>query len=751
MSKKLNFQVSAGLKDIIGKELITNKFVAIFELVKNSFDANSKKVDITFNYNGSDIVGIDIQDYGKGMDYNQIVDNWLNVAYSDKKPQNAIKKGIIFDRTQLGAKGVGRFSCDRVGSIVNLYSRKKGEEKVHHILINWDNFENVDDKSFLDIPVEYEEVKIEDFPLQGTLIKITNLREAWDRKELLELKSMLMKLISPNAGNSSEFTIELHADYEQEEDKLKVNEKDIVNGIIRNTLFETLNIKTVALKVDINAQGDAIETVLNDKGQEVFYIKEKNEYFDSLKDIHLRLFYMNRQAKLLFAKLMGVPQVSYGNIFVFKNGFRILPYGEKEDDFFGINLRQQQGVRRFFGTRDLVGRIEINGDAIGFTEVSSRDKGFIKTRQVDELKEFFLNKMKILETYVVDVLDWGDPDGDKFNFNNINFEKLVKQIAGITKKTNPIELRYDKNLIFEVSKQAANSSISNSLDKMTDIAEKSKNEQLISLVNSTKKQVNELKAQNKKLAKQNEANSKEQEATQQEIQRMSNQMYFLENTSNEDFVKAKEIIHLNMLFANKINEYMEIVLDSIKNNSNEQVVKNLAQVKFLANKIYSISNFGLKASFSLKSDIQVEADIIQFIEEYVNNVYNKSPNLGMRVSIENRVKTKIRMDFSASEIVAIIENLISNSNKANAKNLYFRFSNDSEHLIIDALDDGDGLNKTIKNKEDIFSLGYTSTRGSGIGLYTIRKILRSMKGTIEILDTDLSFALRMKIGYGHKM
>lgn len=226
-----------------------------------------------------------------------------------------------------------------------------------------------------------------------------------------------MKLISPNTDNSSEFTIELHADYECEEDKFKVNEKDIVNGIIRNTLFETLNIKTIALKVDINAQGDEIETILNDKGQEVFYIKEKNEYFGSLKDIHLRLFYMNRQAKLLFAKIMGIPQVSYGNIFIFKNGFRILPYGEKEDDFFGINLRQQQGVRRYFGTRDLVGRIEINGAAIGFTEVSSRDKGFIKTRQVDELKEFFLNKMKILETYVVDVLDWGDPDGDKFNFN----------------------------------------------------------------------------------------------------------------------------------------------------------------------------------------------------------------------------------------------------------------------------------------------------------------------------------------------
>ena len=278
MKKNLNFKVSAGLKDIIGKELITNKFVAIFELVKNAFDADSRKVDITFNYDNGVIYSIEIQDYGKGMSADQIINNWLNVAYSDKKPQNAIKKGIKFERAQLGAKGVGRFSCDRVGSVVNLYTRQLHEEVVHHITINWDNFENVDDQSFLDIPVEYEDLVDYKFPEQGTLIRISNLREFWDRNELLELKRMLMKLISPNTDESSKFIIELHAEQELLQDKLAVNERDIVNGTIKNTLFESLNIKTVALTVDISSSGEEITTVLNDKGQEVFYLSRLWEH-----------------------------------------------------------------------------------------------------------------------------------------------------------------------------------------------------------------------------------------------------------------------------------------------------------------------------------------------------------------------------------------------------------------------------------------------------------------------------------------
>lgn len=49
MEKILHFKVSTGLKDIIGRELITNELVAIFELVKNSYDAGAKNIEITID------------------------------------------------------------------------------------------------------------------------------------------------------------------------------------------------------------------------------------------------------------------------------------------------------------------------------------------------------------------------------------------------------------------------------------------------------------------------------------------------------------------------------------------------------------------------------------------------------------------------------------------------------------------------------------------------------------------------------
>src|SRR6267154_1218306 len=77
---RLSFKISTGLKSIIGRDLITDDYVAVFELVKNAFDAHAKKVTITFKPDK-----ITIEDDGKGMDLDDIKDKWLFVAYSAKK------------------------------------------------------------------------------------------------------------------------------------------------------------------------------------------------------------------------------------------------------------------------------------------------------------------------------------------------------------------------------------------------------------------------------------------------------------------------------------------------------------------------------------------------------------------------------------------------------------------------------------------------------------------------------------------
>ena len=100
------FKISAGLKNLLGRELITSDSVAIFELVKNSLDAHAKTVRILFEEDR-----IVVTDDGKGMSQTDILDKWLFVGYSAKsegtEDENYHLGGSRRARAFAGSKGVG--------------------------------------------------------------------------------------------------------------------------------------------------------------------------------------------------------------------------------------------------------------------------------------------------------------------------------------------------------------------------------------------------------------------------------------------------------------------------------------------------------------------------------------------------------------------------------------------------------------------------------------------------------------------
>ena len=69
MNRTTHFKANAGLKDILGRGLIYDDNIAIIELVKNSQDADSPKVEIQFveAESISDKSLLIIRDFGKGM------------------------------------------------------------------------------------------------------------------------------------------------------------------------------------------------------------------------------------------------------------------------------------------------------------------------------------------------------------------------------------------------------------------------------------------------------------------------------------------------------------------------------------------------------------------------------------------------------------------------------------------------------------------------------------------------------------
>ena len=412
----VKFRISSFLKDLIGRELITDEFVAVFELVKNSFDANANKVKIVFeNQYNPQAARIIIMDDGYGMSADDLHNKWLFVAHSEKRDGtegNDYREKIAHRRIFAGAKGVGRFSCDRLGKYLNIITIKdESNSKIEQLSVNWTSFEEDSNKEFMDISVSHQTLYGTNYPNfeHGTILEISGLRDVWDRGRIQKLKISLEKLINPMQDNDvDDFTIEIEAADELLRDREESDPRKRVNGIVKNVVFETLGLKTTLIRVSLIENGGVIQTSLIDRGTEIYTLKERNVY-DKLSDINISLFVLNRAGKINFKKIMGVNSVEYGSVFIYKNGFRIYPFGEEGDDTLRIDRRKQQGFYRYLGTRDLIGRIEINGERSDLKETTSRDGGLIKNESFEQLVNLFYDKaLRRLEAYTVGIIRWGD-------------------------------------------------------------------------------------------------------------------------------------------------------------------------------------------------------------------------------------------------------------------------------------------------------------------------------------------------------
>ena len=385
------------------------------------------------------------------MNLTDIDEKWLNIAYSEKKSNSK-----QYDRMMAGAKGVGRFSCDRLGQFLNLYTRKKGKE-CFLLKIDWRKFE-IDDKKkeIQSIDIEYEvlnDIELEKKGIssfeQGVILEIIQLRSNWVRLEdnkwntdkLAGLKKYLEKLINPNqAFEKNDFGIYLNADeFVNENESKNPNERFI--GKVENTIFQKLDFKTTSIECKSIDDGRIILTTLKDKGDTIFWIKELSDFYPEIQNFKITLYYLNTYAKAFFTKQTGMRSVSYGSVFLFLNGFRIPPYGEEGDDWLKLEQRKSQGYARFISARDLVGQIEILDSNNSFQIVSSRE-GLVKNDNYEKLAErggLFYRVLRRLEKYVVDGLNWDSiPDEDRNKVSEI--EKKI--ISGELSEEN---LRYQED------------------------------------------------------------------------------------------------------------------------------------------------------------------------------------------------------------------------------------------------------------------------------------------------------------------
>jgi len=744
MANSENFKISAALKDIIGRELITDEFVAVFELVKNSFDANASKVNVIFeNNNDPKNARIVIKDNGKGMNYDDIKNKWLFVAYSAKrtgKENEDYRDKIKPQRIFAGAKGVGRFSCDRLGSYLNLISIKdEPNAKIENLIVNWEDFEHVDEEEFIDIKVTHTNLDNISYDLHhGTILEISDLRDVWDRERIIRLKKSLAKLINPNQGNDSDkFQIEITAKDEKTVDNEKNNKLDLVNGLVQNPIFETLNIKTSNIKVKISEDGKFIETNLQDRGDKIYYLKEINPY-PALSNISVYLFQLNRSAKSNFTRTMGMEPVRYGSVFMYKNGFRIYPYGEPGEDLLLIDNRKQQGYNRFLGTRDLIGRIEINGEQQELKETTSRDGGLVKTQAYYNLVDFFYDYvLKRLENYVVNIIQWGDEKLNK-DTGEIKPElwpqdvkvQILELISGFINSKNIIEVEYDQDFL-QIIAEKQNKSVDKIVKNISSVAAKSDNPELVKEAKKIEKAIREVRADAQIAVEKANQEAEKSKILSDKLEIETKKNQYLNATRKTLSDDAEQLVHTIDLYVGNASTYVNELLSS---NLDESIKSKVYSIKNSIDKALKVSQIIIKSNFDYKHTSQ-RINLPLYIREYLEDICLSRRNLSIQT---NNVFDKYYL-LNPIEIDIILDNLTSNSIKAKANKIVVSFSLTENKLIIEYSDNGNGVPEKLANNPDsIFELGVRESdeKGSGIGMYDVYKRVKQLKGSIEFTGNN---------------
>lgn len=269
------------------------------------------------------------------------------------------------------------------------------------------------------------------------------------------------------------------------------------------------------------------------------------------------------------------------------------------------------------------------------------------------------------------------------------------------------------------------------IEALKTIAEKLGDKSFSKEAGKTEKEHGRVLELEKKLADEEEARKKLEEELAQEREKNT----YLRTSSRSLSEDAKGLVHNIKITTKSINSNVSTLYDKILNGKikNEEILKRLGIIKFNAEKALKISMLITRSNFKTQQNEQI-VDIAKYISQYIDiysEIYEKTD---LEFEVVNK-KAELTKKVSLLDISVILDDLISNSEKANAKKVLIEMSNPNKNsLKLIFSDDGKGVQKKfLDNPEQIFELGVTTTDGSGIGLNSVRTALKAMGGSIKFI------------------
>lgn len=703
---------------LLGKGLYSNHWTAIAELVANGLDAQANNVKIYINMTNKENSVIEIFDNGHGMGYEDLAEKYVLIG-RDKRDDDKITDDI--KKQLMGRKGIGKLAALYLSNKYFLIS-KTGKETSAWCLdashVKDTDVPRLDriDINKLDIEAKDEWDKLE----TGTMIRLTNVDLTYfGEKTLAGLKARL-----------ADFYLL---------DSLKGRiEAAILTDASSKIIFEKLE-KSIAFK-----------------NMYAFYNNSGIDFSDKLaKSVIIR---------------SSVPSVMQN-----PRNIEVLNPADFEVSGKKRFLKSDGSYTDSEITYEMRGWIGLHTSILKDDAVLN-DKEYLKNKayRPNQLRLYVRNKLavenfleyvkntQVFSNYIegeisFDILDDNEL-GDIATSNRQGFvedDERVQLLVSILKPIINSLIRCRVNLgqkvgeeedaYYAEQKRQQEEKLRVEEEKRKE-AERIRSEEQQRRMDAERKRV--VEEQKRKEAEQKAAKLDEElKTTSSDLKSEKKRNHFLVDSLSEDHFNFAEKLHMVKINVSTIESVVKKLIMKLQRGRfvENDAWESLKTISYLVKRMHAVLEYGGLAQFNTKEEI-TEGDLFEFILEYCENVLNKYDNINVIVNISEGVQYVTR--FSAQDVAVILENVISNSIKHQAENLYIKMSRENKQYFIELIDDGKGMDHKVRNVEELFEFGkgYT-TAGTGVGLYHIREIVqKNLHGNIKIIENlSRGFGLQIRM------
>ncbi len=384
----------ARLISLIGDELISDESVAVVELVKNAYDADATNVSVRFE--GKESNTLIVSDNGVGMSLETIITGWFEPGTILKKRKERSPAGRLY----LGAKGIGRFAAARLGESLLMQTKRKKSTEGVTVLLDWGRF---DDESYLDeITLDYEVGPIPQLK-HGTILELSNLhaRKYWIEDDYRSLHNRLSRLISPFEMGTGKSEVENF-----EIDLTIPGYPDLTGKVQPHKLTSNPKYRLVG---SLSASGTFDGYIAFDgKRVKKFNKKKLGNKGETVScgpfEVEIRAWDRDRPGlspyMLQFNQsLAGIRRIldEYCGVSIYRDGFRVYPYGEKGIDWLSLDTRSRQTPTLRLANNQIIAAIRISRyDNPNLIDRATRE-GLVHNHEYNAIMDWFKRILALLE------------------------------------------------------------------------------------------------------------------------------------------------------------------------------------------------------------------------------------------------------------------------------------------------------------------------------------------------------------------